>query len=84
MIRLVFIVILAYLLYRLVKNTFGSGNKHLKGRSEDKGIIDEMVQDPLCKTYVPLRESVRRTVNGKELFFCSKECADKFEAENSK
>ena len=38
-------------------------------------MIDEMVQDPLCKTYIPLRESVKRTIDGQELFFCSDACA---------
>ena len=82
MIRLVFIVVLVYILYRLVKSTFGFGDKPLKGR--DQGVIDEMVQDPLCKTYIPLREAIRRVINGKELFFCSKDCADKFESETRK
>jgi len=80
MIRLVFIIILVYILFRLVKSTFGSGDKPLKGKKQ--GVFDEMVQDPLCKTYIPFRESVRRVINRKELFFCSKECADKFESGN--
>lgn len=80
MIRVIFIVVLAYVLYRLVKSTFGRNDKPLEG--SDPGVIDEMVQDPLCKTYVPFREAVRRVVNGRELFFCSKECADRFESEN--
>ena len=82
MIRLVFIIILLYILFRLVKSTFGPGDRPLKGKNQ--GVIDEMVQDPLCNTYIPFRESVRRVINGKELFFCSKECADRFESENRK
>ena len=78
MFRLISIVVLAYILYRLIKSTFSLGEKSLKGKNQ--GVIDEMVQDPLCKTYIPFRESTRRVIDGKELFFCSKECADKFEA----
>jgi YHS domain-containing protein len=44
-------------------------------------VVDEMVQDPFCKTYIPRREAVRRRVGGQEHFFCSEECARKFEAQ---
>jgi len=43
-------------------------------------VIDEMVQDPFCKTYIPKREAVKRVIGGKEILFCSKECADRFES----
>jgi YHS domain-containing protein len=45
------------------------------------GVINEMVQDPFCKTYIPKRESIKRRIGGKDFFFCNKECADKFEEE---
>jgi uncharacterized protein len=70
---------LAYLLYRVIKGVLSSGQRPL--RRDDRGTIDEMVQDPLCKTYIPLRNALRRTIAGKEYFFCSNECADKFEKE---
>ncbi len=43
--------------------------------------VDEMVQDPFCKTYIPLRSAQRKVIQGQEYFFCSKECADSFEKE---
>ena len=79
MLRLVIIVFLAYLLYRLVKGVFGQTTKIYKGSTG--AVIDEMVQDPFCKTYIPKREAVKRVIGGKEILFCSKECADRFESE---
>jgi YHS domain-containing protein len=38
-----------------------------------------MVQDPSCKTYIPKRDARRKVIEGKEYFFCSKDCADRFE-----
>jgi uncharacterized protein len=77
-VRLIFFGILAYLLYRIVKGVFSPRAKVHRGRPQ--GIVDEMVQDPLCKTYVPRRDSIRRVIQGEELFFCSDECADKYES----
>ena len=79
MIKLLFFVIIGYILFRLLRGVFGS-NRELK-RTRDGGVIDEMVQDPYCETYIPKRESVKRVIGGEQHFFCSREHADKFEAE---
>ncbi len=79
--RLIILAFLIYLLYRLFRGFFGPG-KRLE-RSENGGVIDEMVQDPFCKTYIPLRDARRKVIDGREYFFCSNECADKFKKEIS-
>ncbi len=75
--RLLILAFLAYLLYRVLKHFFG-GPK-VRRPEPDGGAIDEMVQDPWCKTYIPLREAEKRVIRGQTYFFCSKACADKFE-----
>jgi uncharacterized protein len=35
-------------------------------------------RDPVCGTYVPADNSVRKTVEGEILYFCSPECRDKY------
>ena len=35
-------------------------------------------RDPVCGTYVPEENSVRKVVNGEVLYFCSPECRDKY------
>ena len=79
MVRLIVFGILAYLLYRIVKGVFSPKAKIHRGRAQ--GIVDEMVQDPFCKTYVPRRDSVRRIIQGQEVFFCSDGCADNYESQ---
>ncbi len=79
MLRFLFIVILGYLIYRTLKGVFAS--RRLLNKDQGGGMINEMVQDPFCKTYIPKRESIKRRIGGKEFFFCSNECADKFEEE---
>jgi YHS domain-containing protein len=35
-------------------------------------------RDPVCGTYVPVDNSVRKVVAGETLYFCSPECRDKY------
>ena len=79
LIRLLILGALGYIGYRVIKSVFsppGSLDQRANG-----GVIDEMVQDPQCKTYVPRRDAHSRVIHGKKYYFCSKECADKFEKE---
>jgi YHS domain-containing protein len=80
MLKIIIYVVLAYFVYRIFKNLFGKSKVIEKG--ERGGVIDEMVQDPICKTYIPRRDSQKRVIGGNEYFFCSNECASKFELEN--
>ncbi len=80
MVRFIILALLGYFLYRTIKGVFRSNKKI--DRSVDGGVIDEMVQDPFCKTYIPRRESIKRVIDGNEYRFCSDECASKFESMN--
>lgn len=80
--RLIIFAILAYVLYRILRGVFGSGQKI---KNTEKGeVIDEMVKDPFCNTYVPQRDAKRKVIDGEEYFFCSEECANKFQKESLK
>ena len=57
----------------------GKGKDWRVPKSDKIGAVDEMIQDPFCKAYFPLRDSERRVIGGKEHLFCSKECADEYE-----
>jgi hypothetical protein len=35
-------------------------------------------RDPVCGTYIPVDNSVRKSVNGEVLYFCSPDCRDKY------
>ncbi len=77
--RLLILIFLAFLLYRVVRKYLRLGQK-TELRTEG-GPVDEMVQDPSCMTYIPRRTAYRKVIAGKEFFFCSRECAEKFERE---
>jgi len=79
MVRLIIIVVLVFIIFQLVKGLFRP-KKQIR-RKGSNGVIDEMVQDPVCKTYIPRRQAVRMISKGKEYSFCSESCAEKFKAE---
>ena len=80
--RFLIFLLLAYLFYRLLRGVFSPGREIKK--TTKGGAIDEMVQDPLCKTYIPLRDAKRKVIDGKEYFFCSDTCANQFQREMTK
>lgn len=81
MYRLIIFIILIYILYRLVKGVFKKNDRI--SHKDSAGMISEMVQDPFCKTYIPRGEAYRKVIGGKEILFCSKECAERFELERN-
>lgn len=82
--RLLITIALIYLGYRAFKSwltprtTF---RQTVSGRTE-RNIDDVMVKDPYCNAYFPQRNGVPLTIDGKLLYFCSKECRDKYAALN--
>ena len=77
MIRFIITLVLAYLAYRLIRNLFKPSRK-IDAKTSGR-VIDEMVQDPVCKTYIPRQEAIKKRIEGKDHFFCSEECASKFQ-----
>ena len=61
--RFIIYLVLAYVAYRVLKAVIRP--KDRISRSENGGVIDEMVQDPQCKTYIPRRQAIEKTIDGK-------------------
>jgi uncharacterized protein len=76
-VRILILAFLVYILYRVVRGVMGIAGP--VRRDERGDVIDDMVQDPNCGTYVPRGEAVRRRIRGEDHFFCSETCADQYE-----
>jgi len=73
--RLLIGVIVIYLLYRLIKRSKG----HREALNPTLGASGEdLVEDPLCRTYVPVSRSCRELIDGKTLYFCSQSCLEQY------
>ncbi|MFN3535030.1 MAG: YHS domain-containing protein, partial [Desulfatiglandales bacterium] len=55
--------------------------KDIQAPKRPNGVVDELVQDPVCHTYIPRSTAYALKLGGKEYFFCGKECAQKFQKE---
>ncbi len=79
LLRLAIIVMLGWLLYRGLRSLLGASPQRPRTPSrEDTKVIDELVEDPNCGTWLPRRQAISARIKGKELFFCSKRCYEEY------
>ncbi len=81
--RALLYVILIFFLYHAVKTVIRSavsayGEGEGTARRPDRIPGAEMVQDPLCRTYVVKDRAVTRRISGSTVHFCSDACADEY------
>lgn len=77
MYRLLLVVGLLVVLYFLVRSAI----RELKGKKEHNPALsgkNDMLQDPVCRTYVPRGAAVSASIGGQTYFFCSQDCAQTF------
>ncbi len=81
--RLLLLVLIVTLARRVVTLFARSWKGVAGGRSQAPGatpatITGTMVKDPQCGTYTALELAVTANLAGKPLYFCSRECRDKY------
>ena len=79
-IRLFVFLITVYVLYRIVKGIrqLQGGKKQNYESQTISADGEDLVQDPVCHTYIPMSQAYKQDISGRAYFFCSKECSDKF------
>lgn len=80
LIKFALVALLVWFLYRSVRRLM-SGSDQRRQRPMPKGpdqVIDVMVQDPQCGTYLPKHEAIKAFVKDEERYFCSEACRDAF------
>jgi YHS domain-containing protein len=78
MYRTIFVIGLLVVLYFLLRRAF----QGLKRRNEPDLLPpgkNHMVQDPICKVFVPRGTAITETIGGQTYYFCSRSCAHKFQ-----
>jgi len=85
LIRFALFFFLVYVFFKLLKRLFpkqGAENRQQKKKpSFNAGSrqVNEMVQDPVCKVYVPKKEALHIAKAGKSYYFCCRSCMDRFQ-----
>jgi len=75
--RIIAYGILAYLIYLLYR-FFKTVNQSSKRPRTVKAQSGMMVKDEACNTYLPKEDALRISYEGRDYFFCSDECKQKF------
>jgi YHS domain-containing protein len=75
--RLVYWALIIYFVYLVWKFISGPKKKQA-ARGQDKRQPQMMVKDETCNTYLPVEEAIKETCQGKDYYFCSRDCRQKF------
>jgi uncharacterized protein len=80
MLKFIILGVVGYVFYRALKSMIigsGASSSDSQGRGPNE-VDDVLVQDPVCKTYVPQHGSIHIRRHGQLIFFCSEECRDRY------
>lgn len=75
--RIVILIILFYLLYRLLFAGRIAAAKR-KGQAKEEPESDTLKEDPVCGKLVPSRQAEVLVSQGKRYYFCSRKCRESF------
>jgi YHS domain-containing protein len=80
MIRFVILAVVAYVFYRALKSWMSGGERSEDGRRRTTGgeVDDVLIQDPVCLTYFAQRNGVHLHHQGRDLYFCSNQCRERY------
>ncbi len=79
-VKILAFMILLYVGYRIVKMFQRQKSRDVKAFQADASPVkgEDLMQDPLCKTYVPKSQAYVKEIEGQAQYFCSQECCEKF------
>ncbi|MFQ6108202.1 MAG: YHS domain-containing protein [Candidatus Aminicenantales bacterium] len=76
-VKIILYGLLAYILYILIRffRALGRVKKSVPPQKSSSGF---MVKDEVCNTYLPKEDAIKEIHEGKEYYFCSNACRQKF------
>jgi YHS domain-containing protein len=81
-VKFVILLIAFYLLYKLFrKGSAKVGGSDGHGRFQKSATGEELVEDPVCHTYIPISNAIKWETKGKTVYFCSQKCLEKYKSE---
>jgi len=79
LVRLIFYAVLTFFVLKVFRFIQAIGKKTIPtAERPSKNLSGVMVKDEICQTYLPKEDAIREFREGKEYFFCSKECQKQF------
>ncbi|MCK9362821.1 MAG: YHS domain-containing protein [Syntrophales bacterium] len=79
LLKLVIVVIAIYLFYKLFRKDSpqARGNRGYKREQKPSG-GEDLVEDPVCHTYIPESSALKLNVEGRTVCFCSQKCLETY------
>ncbi|MHB8092966.1 MAG: YHS domain-containing protein [Syntrophales bacterium] len=79
LLKLVIVVIAIYLFYKLFRKDSPQtrGNRGYKREQKPSG-GEDLVEDPVCHTYIPESSALKLNVEGRTVCFCSQKCLETY------
>ncbi len=86
MARFLVFIILLYFVYKIIKTVQqpkpeSSDNYQFKSTPAGG---EDLIEDPVCHTYVPVSQAYKKEISGKTYFFCSQQCSAKYVTKENK
>jgi len=79
LVRIIFYAFLVYFGLKIFRFIQALGNRTIPtAKRPSKSLSGVMVKDEICQTYLPKEDAIKELKEGKEYFFCSSECQNKF------
>lgn len=75
--RVILALIILYVMYRVLKRVFGVEARRvspLKGQERKDYAMEDLVEDPICHTYLPVSKATVWEEGGEKRYFCSDKC----------
>jgi YHS domain-containing protein len=85
-IRFLIFAVLFYLFYKIIK-TLRRKKSPIENNYKFKPVAkndEDLVEDPLCHTYIPVSQAYKKEIAGQNHYFCSKECSEEYILKKSK
>lgn len=77
--RIIILALLGYLFYKLLTAGLKEKNEAHPGRfAAAPPAQDVLVEDPVCKVYIPMGQGLSVVADGQRHYFCSEQCRRAF------
>jgi len=82
LVRLLAYIVIGYLIYLLVRTLLRKSGKPEETDSDLRQNLNRLEEDPVCGVYISRETAIMKNVDGREVYFCSHNCADKYTSDS--
>ncbi len=82
MIKLILLILCGFVFYSMISGLLRPGKSKRSQNRSNEG--EAMVEDPQCGTYLPLSDTIKANIHGRQHYFCSKKCLKEYKKAQGK